>query len=136
MDDKKVVELWTLNCFMGVIVPMETGVVFTNQAGGMGCYHPKAEGLFIPLNAVTEHPEDPLIDHWSGWVQDVSTGLIQQFLENFFLEGMFSAPKEMPAGEWGEAWVPVVVENSHHHYIELLKSFIGKTVIITYPNSD
>jgi len=133
------IELWNLNSFMGVIVPMETGVVYTNQTGGTGCYHPEVEGLFIPLNSHDARRrilKDPLLDAWTDWAVDISPKRIKLFLEVFELEHIFSAPKELPEGSWGEAWVPVVIRKNRNEYTELLGAFVNKTVILTYPNSD
>lgn len=33
----------------GVIIPAKTGIIFTNQSGGVACRHPELEGVFIPL---------------------------------------------------------------------------------------
>jgi hypothetical protein len=52
---KPTIELWDLDWPMGVIVPCESGVKFTNQTGGTMCAHPVIEGVFIPLPSFLWH---------------------------------------------------------------------------------
>ena len=39
--------VWTQG--LHLIVAADTGIMFTNQVGGHGCYHPTQEGFLIPL---------------------------------------------------------------------------------------
>ena len=34
---------------IGLIIPFESGVVYSNQTGGYGCLHPEVQGVYIPL---------------------------------------------------------------------------------------
>lgn len=43
------VKLWDMSG-AALIVPEETGVIFTNQVNGTACDHPKLEGILIPIN--------------------------------------------------------------------------------------
>ena len=39
----------------GLIVPKNTGVIYTNQTDGYACDHPTLEGVFIPLSNDYDH---------------------------------------------------------------------------------
>ena len=39
-----------LDC-MGVVILCKSGVYFGNQAGGLACKQPSAEGIFVPISA-------------------------------------------------------------------------------------
>ena len=45
---KLFIELWN-NVGTGVIIQYQSGVVYSNQAGGFCCLHPKLEGVFVPF---------------------------------------------------------------------------------------
>jgi hypothetical protein len=38
------------NWMPGLIILAKTGVYYTNQAGGVSCFHPIEEGYFVPFN--------------------------------------------------------------------------------------
>jgi hypothetical protein len=38
------------NCMPGLIILAKTGVYYTNQAGGVACFHPIEEGYFVPFD--------------------------------------------------------------------------------------
>ena len=42
---------------VAAVVPMKTGVTYTNQVGGGACLHPELEGILVPFNDDYE-PED------------------------------------------------------------------------------
>ena len=50
------VKLWSL-VGAGLIVPRETGIIYTNQTDGYACDHPRLEGAFIPLSNDFNHDE-------------------------------------------------------------------------------
>ncbi len=38
------------NGMPGLIILAKTGVYYTNQSGGVGCFHPIEEGYFVPID--------------------------------------------------------------------------------------
>jgi len=146
------VELWDLQPdFIGVIVPMKTGVQWTNQTGGCGCHHPAVEGLFIPMPSVYFPLEDPMGEEWitdqltSGdevdgpQLVERKLDLIDAFLIcNPSLARMFDSPRgryPVASMDVGEAWVPLVIRTTSECG-ELFRHFVGSLVILTYSNSD
>ena len=142
VDEKILIELWSLSGFTGIIVPAKTGIVYTNQCGGTMCSHPKQEGFYVPLRDC-EPWEDPLIDSWE---RKYRPNLVREFLSGF------NAPMEaleehewdslvksntLGCDSWGEAWIPVrIVQSTTEYDYPELRSIYGRVVIITYQNSD
>lgn len=123
----------------GIIVPLPTKVVWTNQVGGTACSHPEVEGIFIPIlfNAVS---------HFNDYMRRTSevyttemVARINAFLVECDLKDCFEA---VPVDELNkevfdciaEAWIPVKV--LAYAKRELLLPFKGMTVVLTYRNSD
>lgn len=127
-NKKPVVRLWSE---MGLIVPMKTGVMFSNQVDGVACQHPELEGIFVPLskevygNLEDIEGEYPKPDKIKRWISKHKLPL--KLLESEWWTGL---------GEYShhpEAWVNVFILNNKD---VRLKDFIGKKAILTYPNSD
>jgi hypothetical protein len=51
---------------VGIVVPMRTGVVFVNQAGGNACMQPEMEGIYIPLDDDFNDIEAKLHEYFVG----------------------------------------------------------------------
>jgi hypothetical protein len=51
---------------IGVVVPRQTGVMFSNQAGGYSCLQPEIEGVYIPLDDDFNGIEDKLHEYFVG----------------------------------------------------------------------
>jgi hypothetical protein len=123
------VELWDLQNFMGVIVPCQSGVIFSNQTGGIDCFHPEVEGVYIPPPYFGKEP-DCLYDYW---LDEYDAEIAKQAIKELDSED-FEALEESDF-DMGEAWIPVKVKD-HQCLPQQLKPFIGKVVILTYQNSD
>ncbi len=48
------------------MVPLRTGVVFVNQAGGYSCMKPEMEGIYIPLDDDFNDIEAKLHEYFTG----------------------------------------------------------------------
>ena len=46
--NKPILKLWD-TVGLGIIIEYPTGVMITNQTGGISCLHPKCEGIYLPL---------------------------------------------------------------------------------------
>ena len=133
------------------IIPAPTGFTFSTQAGGTSCTHPSMEGILIPLTVEAPRGGDPLLGYWWHKPEDWILGgehyplpRIRKFLAwlgngMFDIGGMFR-PDEDYRGEGGEAWVPVVYVGQKTTLgssgIYALAPFVGRSMILTYGNSD
>ncbi|MFQ5876048.1 MAG: DUF6210 family protein, partial [Dehalococcoidia bacterium] len=45
---KPIIQLWHASG-ISLILPYNSGIIYSNQTGGYACYHPEAEGIYIPL---------------------------------------------------------------------------------------
>ena len=127
--------------FLGLIIPYNTGVTYTNQVGGTAIMHPEVEGFYIPLPHcwLTEDHRGTV----QGFVRTNNTSsdpeelhdLVRKFLsaDGGTLKTWFSVPKitlEMVA----EAWVPVViVEDRNFPFTVPIAGLLG---YLTWNNSD
>ena len=115
---------------VGIIIPMETGVIFTNQVDGTSCQHPELEGIFIPLSSFTDddlkdiEKEYPNPQFIKLWIKKHELPL--KLLEKEWFKGLGGL------GHYPEAWINVKILNSDSS----LKDFIGMEAILTYENSD
>jgi hypothetical protein len=130
------IELWGLESnFLGFLGAHTSGVTWTNQTGGTACLHPSIEGIFIPLPVFWLSDYDPTLNCAS-----LTEQMVQEFLDaSPELASRFEPIPKFPTSEAsGEAWIPVRVKalQGHDMYRELLLPFVGKTGILTYPNSD
>ena len=133
-----IIKLWDIGNFSGIIVPLKTGVIWTNQVGGTYCGHPELEGIFLP--AVGEIDDDLSLSDLYQETYDLN--LVQRFLNIWGLEDLFipANPDDLsealgPAAILAEAWVPLRInpECKVCHF-EPFKH--QKVVVLTYENSD
>jgi len=141
----KLVHLWEFESdFLGFIYPCKSGIVWSNQVGGISCGHPEIEGVYVPLPS-PKFKDDPLVDYYMSRHSSEYNykGLITQFLDVYHLSEWFS-----PLSDWNdvpgiqqlvaEAWIPVRVKPivQYSNFATVLRPFTGEAVILTYPNSD
>ena len=124
----------------GLVVPMETGVVWTTTSGGVNRDEPGLEGIFVPLefdasrSMVLYNVFQPNYRH---------TPTSDQFLERVGLKDSESGSLEsleeddLALGRYkrhlAEAWLPVrVVERP---FIRILRPLAGMPAILTWKNS-
>ena len=138
----KTVDLTMHSEFIGVIIPMKSGVIYKNQAGGTYCGQPSLEGIYIPLPI--EYLHDLLGDPLQDRVCSYNPDLVQQFLVAIELNAYFepfkdhaSLPSLIKSSEGDihmmEAWVPVRIKDED---LPGFEDFVGEWGVITYPNSD
>ncbi len=115
----------------GMVVLLPTGVFFSSQAGGVYCDHPKAEGVFVPLNFGPRDPgEDALLDLWPA---EYDAEQVEDWLQRW---GLLEFLQPDPGATYlAEAWIPVRIrEHAKEH--PLFTPFAGCRAILIYPNSD
>ncbi|CAN5720749.1 hypothetical protein BH11VER1_BH11VER1_20970 [soil metagenome] len=137
---KPVVKLWSL-VGTGLIVPRDTGVIYTNQTDGTACDHPTLEGAFIPLSNDYNHErfEDSLESklcalYPEGWgAPSIETcDLIDQLLAGFHASAGIRVDRDRMS-ESREAWMWVILDENEKHDFE---GFGRSSAILTWPNSD
>lgn len=138
----KTIEIYMVQGYYGIIMLEESGIEWTNQVGGTCCWHPKAEGVFIPLGY--EPDPDPLLDTWFDDDYSLYSLTVEEYINKTGQDNMFRilTPEEynsLPdsARGFGEAWIPVVVQEFDNPYsYPQFKTFSNRIGIITYENSD
>lgn len=139
MTDKVRIELWGMgDPFLGVIVPAPTGIVWTNQTGGMCCAHPELEGFLVPLAGEGPREPDPFENVFPG-MNPYDPVQVQQWLEFNGLEPLFEplrATDEAP--DHAEAWIWVRIRCAPEHLFRsvALQNLCGRVAVLTYNNSD
>jgi len=135
------IELWDYSN-SGIIFPLKTNIVWTNQCGGTSCSHPELEGIFVPLNLTPEGYGVNCLwcDAWGFTYLDYLHEIqavedLQGFLGRVSEEEFHKLINEQ---QCGEAWIPVKIIMSKNNitFPKQLEPFIGDIGIFTYPNSD
>ena len=139
--------------FFGCLVPCKTGVLWTNQVGGIANVHPEVEGFFVPLPSCWEPPGNPLesISSCDMPYDAEFQSMVTMFLSFVPLHFLF---RPLDVDEFrrfcdcvgnnaiAEAWVPVRVldfdcaDLAAHPYCDILEPLRGRDVILVYGNCD
>ena len=116
----------------GVIILCKSGVIYTNQTGGIMCDHPEAEGVYVPL------PDMKLQDdaRFLNSLGKMELQQLQKYLDE--LPSIYGKIETMWKGEkQSEAWVEVEVRSIDQDYSVFLEGFDEPVKgILTWPNSD
>lgn len=134
---KKIVKLWDM-CGVGLIVPGDTGVVFTNQVGGTMCDHRSLEGIFIPINVglPEKYFQDLLTKVFETSKNGNLTYIESQKINAVLLDSKFTqgiTVDEERLSESVEAWVYVRI---HETELSCYVNFGHFEAVLTWPNSD
>lgn len=114
LEPDQVIELW-MERGVWLVVEAESGVTFSNQVGGVGMFHPKVEGVLVPLSYCYDGldesphggPDESLHDAlcWAREWKDLDEATTER-LEAFVKEFGLALNTEEPSV--AEAWVPVL----------------------------
>lgn len=129
------VDLWDSH-EVGLIIPWQTGVLFSNQVGGHACAHPKLEGFLLPVPVCKFTWMDPLLN---AHLLDYAPTLVQKLLTKTGLdEWLEPLTTDDKPEEMSEAWVWVRIRKPDTLYSlpVHLQPFAGTKAVLTYPNSD
>jgi len=97
----------------GLILLVPSGVFYTNQAGGIACDHPEAEGVFMPWPFSPNYISD-IEDHLASWYGGLDDKKSEEI--NGLLPSEVKVDKDM-LDDSMEAWVYVTMperENNKH----------------------
>lgn len=139
----RIVRLWTLPDVM-LIVPGQSGVVYTNQVMGYACVHPEIEGFLVPF--VPDYPIDergrPAVDTLAErlravlenamWMTASQADQVDSILEDF-AESRGTVVDRTRLKDSGEAWVHVNVAPGEFSRMVSWEPCKG---ILTWNNSD
>jgi hypothetical protein len=129
--------------FFGIVIPWNSGVIWSHSVGGKARAEMSAEGLFIPLpgfmSPVSQKNlpgfrEDPL----HGYCGAYDINLVEQFFGRFeYLNHLFEPYTTGQLPPLAEAWVAVRVKRYPEGYwARMVEPFSGYPGFIVYANSD
>jgi len=129
----------------GVIIPCRSGVIYTQQVGGIACLHPEVEGVFVPLCSF-KGDRDKLMEGLSKIFYDkyechCYKGITEEdadYLDKVFRKAKypFKVDREK-LRESVEAWLYIVITRDVVTYdVPWITGIKGKKGILTWQNSD
>lgn len=146
MQPERIVHLFEFEG-IGMILLLPTGVTYSNQAGGLTCHHPQAEGCFVPLSdrsgalvrQLTEHFTGPKwVGYCSNGIDDETANLIDHLLNE--LPPAFEVPISVDRArmaESQEAWVYVQVgAPPPGQPVPIVEGLAPCEAVLTWLNSD
>lgn len=130
---------------VGLILPWNSGVVYSNQTGGHGCLHPETEGIYVPLFPEGSPVEKALEDFftgrkWQGWccegIDEETADAVDAFLaEVDRTQGMKVNRDYLEDSH--EAWIHLTLPDVRQAPpFSLMNGFRTMNAILTWSNSD
>lgn len=146
-EDKVIVNLWELNS-VGVIIPYNSNILYSNQVGGHANYHPQLEGVFIPLSSAEDGPcplSEELYyyftgDKWKGWcsekIDEETADALDEFFRKYkrFKDYNIRVDREKLDASV-ESWIHVKFDIPQNRF-PLFTGIRTKEAVLTWPNSD
>lgn len=123
-----------------LLVQARTGVVWSNQSGGVTCSHPWIEGFCVNLpflQGLEPSGFDGLLDIWSSW-NGQEFDMEYRARELLRKTGLDQCLDFDPGygWEWGEAWVPVLLSKGLTRSLGLQHTVVPVSAVLAYQNSD
>ena len=142
-NEKQILIFHTYDHNFGIVIPMETGVLWEQQTRGVLCHHIYIEGVYLPLRKPIYHGTN-LLHELQRANYEYKTEKAQNIWEQIkkwmsAFEGIewkeVEAPEDMPPNQEGLQWIKIT---RWHSPIPLWSypKLIGKVVALYYPNSD
>jgi Family of unknown function (DUF6210) len=139
MSEKRVIDLDSLNG-LGLIIQHPSGVFYTNQVGGHGCFHPEVEGVFFPLQTdVNRYELNTLEQHFKrSWdaLNEFEANLVDTVLQRSSRNLNWISVDRSRLKHSFEAWIYVKLNPKKTKMDELLIGFDEAVGVLTWPNSD
>ena len=132
---------------IGLIIPHSSGIIYTNQTGGHGCYHPELEGMYVPLVDDLNSLQKPLYDYftgpkWNGWcipstgIDKETANFIDKILHGTNITNFISVDRNS-LKESHEAWVKVILDKKKlGSDLPIVGNLDKSWGILTWENSD
>jgi hypothetical protein len=139
MSAKRLIDLDALR-EIGLIILHPSGVLYTNQVGGHGCFHPEAEGVFFPLPVSPYGRElGALSEHFKGsWeaLNEFEADMVDSVLRKSSVDLSWISVDRSRLKDSFEAWVYVNLSPRKTGMRERLQGFDDSRGVLTWPNSD
>lgn len=139
MSDKRVVDL-DLFDGLGLIVLCPSGVFYTNQVGGHGCFHPEVEGVFVPLRTdINRYELNTLEQQFHGsWeaINEAEADLVDTVLRRSSQNLGWISVDRICLKDSFEAWIYVKLNHNHATTHKSLIGFNDARGVLTWQNSD
>jgi len=130
----------------GLIVLVKSGVIYSNQAGGLACRHPAEEGVFIPLQAFPDVDVDKLecglakvfSEKYGDWCCNGIDEEDADYLDKVFEECNLPLRVDRERlKDSMEAWLYVIITRDVAcDVVKHLVGFKGRRAVLTWLNSD
>lgn len=139
MAEKRVIDLGWYDG-LGLIIQHPSGVLYSNQVGGHGCFHPEVEGVFFPLQTDINRSElNTLEQHFRGsWdaLNEFGANLVDTVLQKSGRNLSWISVDPSRLNDSFEAWVYVKLKPKKTKMDERLVGFDEAVGVLTWPNSD
>lgn len=129
----------------GLILPWNSGVVYSNQTGGHGCLHPEVEGIYVPLFPEGSPFEKALEDFftgpkWQGWccegIDEETADVVDAALAEADRTQGLKVNRDL-LEDSHEAWIHLILPDFRQSPpFSLMKGFHAMDAILTWSNSD
>ncbi|WP_144394238.1 DUF6210 family protein [Pleionea sediminis] len=140
---------------LGVIIQLNSGLVYTNQTGGVNCLYPTIEGCYLPIVDEYIDQEKMLIDYFTGpkhqgfcfdGIDEKDAIEIDRILALSFISKIFKVDRANLKNSH-EAWIYVEIGSHPERFPKLpaewtpdmgsvIYGINGKKGILTWENSD
>jgi hypothetical protein len=139
MSVERIVDLCWLDG-LGLIVLHPSGVFYTNQVGGHGCFHPEVEGIFIPLQTdINRYELNTLEQHFKGsWaaLNEFEANLVDTVMQRSSRDLNWISVDRSRLKDSFEAWVYVKLNPKKTKVHDIVSGFDDSFGVLTWPNSD
>jgi hypothetical protein len=124
---------------MGLIISCQSGITYSNQAGGLACIHPEEDGVFVPLPEAKGRPEAyALQQRFRGEWRHINEEDALAIDNIFRRSGLnYVSVDRTRLQDSFEAWVYVLVEEPKEVPFTCLFEGLGKrSGVLVWQNSD
>ncbi len=137
--DKPRIRIWECNS-VGLIIPMQTGVIVQNQTGGVACVQSEVEGIYVPIYTDAQEIEVFFAERGGAiaGLDQKEADFLDEFLHRDGHKGLwFLSVDRSRLHESIEAWVYVTINQLEGDLrIGVIQGFGETSGILTWPNSD
>jgi hypothetical protein len=133
-----------------LIIPCQSGMFITTQAGGLHCKHPSIEGIILPVPFAQYEPFNDQLEKFKDAMEldanpgcgDIYTSSDVTIEEADRTDAVFEK-HQVPLkvnrdklNESMEAWLYVHLQEGECDADDIIKDFVGQEAILTWENCD
>jgi hypothetical protein len=123
---------------LGLIVKAATNVIYTNQTGGLSCWHPKVEGFLVPLRTPLGMRELEALRNvcdCEDGIDSETADQVESILGRIGFKGI-RVDRSKLAESW-ESWIHVILSGELGYKVPLEGARPEwLEAVLTWPNSD